>query len=108
MLYRLVPKSAPLTVMLLPPVVPRFITNTAETELESYDPASVNDPDASPAVIDTRRLPSTPAAALQTAELSDTHSVACAPVHPARSLLLYRLVPKSAPLTVMLLPPVVP
>ena len=74
--HLLVPKSAPTTVTLPPPVVPSFTVATLDTELTSYDALVVIDPASDPAVIATTRLCPTPAPALHTTTVSDVHDVA--------------------------------
>ena len=74
--YRLVPKSAPLTLVLPPPVPPRFTPRALDSDPTSYDAASLIDPTFSSLVIATAKLPHAPVATLHTAELFDTHSVA--------------------------------
>jgi hypothetical protein len=108
MLYRLAPKSAPLTLMLPPPTLTAFATNKLDALLVSYDSPPLTDPTLAPALTDSTRLPSPPAPTLHTTHVSDNHTVACAPVRPSRTLPLYRLVPIPPPLTDTLLPPVAP
>ena len=74
--YRLVPKSAPLTLVLPPPAPPRFTPTALDSHPTSYDAASLIDPPLPPLVVATAKLPHAPVATLHTAELFDTHSVA--------------------------------
>jgi hypothetical protein len=107
-LYLLVPKPTPHTDTLLPPVVPWFDAPIPDKPPPSYEPAPDTDPTSTPDDTRSRRLPSIPIATFPAKPVSDIHSVACAPVMPTRTPALYRLVPKSAPLTLMLPPPVPP
>ena len=87
--HLLVPKSAPLTVTLPPPVRPSLVPATLDAMLPSKDRLSVSDPPRPPAVTASTMLPSAPPLALHTADVSDTHSVACIPECPARPRPLY-------------------
>ena len=87
--HLLVPKSAPLTVRLPPPVLPSFVPATLDAMLPSNDTLSVNDPPRPPAVTANTMLPSTPPLVLHTADVSDTHTVACMPDCPVRPRPLY-------------------
>ena len=107
-LYLLVPKPIPLTDTLLPPVVPWFDPPIPDSTPPSYDPAPDTDPTSTPDDTTSRRLPSIPIATFPARLVSDDHAVACAPVIATRALAQYRLVPKSAPLTLMLPSPVPP
>jgi hypothetical protein len=94
--------------MLRPPELPRFDPSNPEIDAMSIETASVMDPIMSPTVNTSTMLPQTPPADLHVIDVSDTHSVPPTPVHPTRLRALYRLVPKSAPLTLTLPPPVLP
>jgi hypothetical protein len=67
---------APLNLKAPPPFKPKLCKAAPDTEVESYDTVSVNDPTASPADTITVKLPASPDQALQTTQDSDTHSVA--------------------------------
>jgi hypothetical protein len=95
-LHLLVPKSAPLTLTLPPPVLPSFVPATLDAIRPSNDTLSVRDPARPPALIATIMLPSTPPLILHTADVSDTHAVASMPDCPARPCPLY-LQPSPAP-----------
>ena len=82
--HLLVPKSAPLTVTLPPPVPPSFVPATLDATLESNDTLSLIDPTRPPAVTASAMLPSTPPLVLHTVDVSDTHTVACIPDRPLR------------------------
>ncbi len=79
------PKPAPLTLKLPPPVFPRFSRAPAETPLRSYEPASVSLPSRTPLVINTIKLPSSPAATLHVTDESEAHVVTSADVLPKRT-----------------------
>ena len=85
----LAPKSAPLTLRLPPPVLPSFVPATLDAMLPSNDTLSVRDPTRPPAVTANTMLPSTPLLVLHTADVSDTHTVACMPDCPVRPRPLY-------------------
>ena len=104
----LVPSPTPLTDTLLPPVVPWFAAPIPDNPPPSYEPAPDTDPTSTPDDTTSRRLPSIPIPTFPTKLVSDTHTVAEAPVICTRAPAQYRLVPKSAPLTLMLPPPVPP
>jgi hypothetical protein len=108
MLYRLVPKPDPLTLILADPAVKTFSLDKDETVAASNDIAWLTVPTPSPLVRLTRRLPSTPPPVRHRTELSDNHSVPSALVRPALPPPLYRAVPKLAPLSVRLTDPLVP
>ena len=74
----------PLTDTLLPPVVPSLLHPAPDTPPTSYDAPSDIVPARSPPVTDTRRLPSMPAPALTTTDVSDTHALDSDPVAPTR------------------------
>ena len=93
--------------MLRPPELPRFDPSGTEIDAMSIETASVVDPNMPPDNTNTL-LPQTPPADLHVIDVSDTHSVPPAPVRPSRLRALYRLTPKSAPLTLTLPPPVLP
>ena len=107
-LYLLVPNPIPLTDTLLPPVVPWFAAPIPDKPPPSYEPAPDTDPTSTPDDTTSRRLPSIPIPTFPTRLVSDNHTVAEAPVMCTRAPAQYRLVPKSAPLTLMLPPPVPP
>ena len=77
--HLLAPKSAPLTLTLPPPVLPALVPAALDAMLPSNDRLSVTDPPRPPAVTASTMLPSTPPLHLHTADVSDTHTVACAP-----------------------------
>ena len=104
----LAPSPAPPTVMLRPPELPRFDPSSPDIDAMSIETASVMHPEMPPPVNTNTMLPQTPPADLHVIDESDTHSVPPAPVRPSRLRALYRLAPKSAPLTLTLPPPVLP
>ncbi len=89
MKHLLVPKSAPLTLTLPPPVLPSFAPATLDVIRPSNDKLADRDPARPPALIATTMLPSNPPLILHTADESDTHTVACKPDCPARPCQLY-------------------
>jgi hypothetical protein len=107
-LYRRVPKLDPLTVMLLPVAGFAFPIKKPDNKEISKERAALIDPEADPRETTKNRLPSDPETDLHVIDVSDTHSVPPAPVRPSRLRALYRLAPKSAPLTLTLPPPVLP
>ena len=84
-----VPKPPPITVVLSPPPPLVFAADDTHTLLPSYDIPDVIDPATTPLVATTDKLPSTPAAALQTIDVSDTQPVPSAPLRPTRPAALY-------------------
>ena len=108
-LYPLPPYPAPIILMLLPPPetwFPLVKPLTAPTSADS--PRLTDPPTTAPPVKESLRLPSVLPLILQVTRESDTQTVAPAPVHPPRPLLLNLLLPRSAPLSVKLLPPLDP
>ncbi len=93
MKHLLVPKSAPLTLTLPPPVLPSFAPATLDDIRPSNDKHAVRDPARTPALIATTMLPSNPPLILHTADESDTHTVACKLDCPARPRQLYLPIP---------------
>ena len=84
-----VPNPPPITVVLSPPPLIVFAEDDTHTLLPSYDIPDVIDPATTPLVATTDKLPSTPAAALQTIDVSDTQSEPSAPLRPTRPAALY-------------------
>ena len=85
-----------------------FDPSIPEIDAVSIETASVMLPTMSPPVNTNTMLPQTPPPDLHRIDVSDTHSVPPPPLRPSRLRALYRLVPKSAPLTLTLPPPVLP
>ena len=87
--HLVVPKLDPITLTLPPPVVPLFGIIADDAPATSYDAPVLIDPDTSPKLITTPKLPSTPDPTLHATDVSDVHSVSAATVRPTRTLPLY-------------------
>ena len=68
--------------------------------MRSKETKEDTDPDRSPAVITTRRVPPDPCPTMHLTDVSDSHSVPSHPVSPVRVIPVYVTSPRLAPCTV--------